>query len=130
MLIYDLTCSQGHHFEGWFKDLPDLNSQIQEKILNCPICNDDLISRKPSTFGLMKRSQNEPAPLAPPLGPKGVPQDKMQHLLRQWAVISEKLEKESENVGTNFAEEALKMHYGVTTRRNIRGISTEAQEVV
>jgi hypothetical protein len=38
------------------------------------------------------------------------------------------LEKNFEDVGGNFAKEALKMHYDVTEKRNIRGTSTPAEE--
>jgi len=38
------------------------------------------------------------------------------------------LENNFENVGADFAREALKMHYDVTDKRNIRGTSTEAEE--
>jgi hypothetical protein len=31
-------------------------------------------------------------------------------------------------VGCNFATEALKMHYGATEQRNIRGTSTDTEE--
>ena len=34
----------------------------------------------------------------------------------------------SEDVGTNFAGEALKIHYGVTDKRNIRGSATLEEE--
>ena len=33
-----------------------------------------------------------------------------------------------DNVGADFAEEALKMHYGVTEPRSIRGVSTPKEE--
>ena len=33
-----------------------------------------------------------------------------------------------EDVGTDFAKEALKMHYGVSDPRNIRGVSSEQEE--
>ena len=38
------------------------------------------------------------------------------------------LEKNFEDVGTDFAREALKMHYDVSEKRNIRGTGTEAEE--
>ncbi len=38
------------------------------------------------------------------------------------------LEKNFENVGPDFTREALKMHYGVSKNRNIRGTSTKAEE--
>ena len=38
------------------------------------------------------------------------------------------LDKNFENVGSNFAKEALKIHYGVSEKRNIRGTSTIEEE--
>jgi hypothetical protein len=38
------------------------------------------------------------------------------------------VEKNFDNVGSEFANEALKMHYGVKEPRNIRGTSTEQEE--
>ncbi|MDR2301903.1 MAG: DUF1178 family protein, partial [Deltaproteobacteria bacterium] len=38
------------------------------------------------------------------------------------------LETEFVDVGSKFTEEALKIHYGVSPKRNIRGMSTEDQE--
>jgi len=38
------------------------------------------------------------------------------------------VEKNFEDVGTDLAKESLKIHYGVTEPRNIRGITTEAEE--
>ena len=42
--------------------------------------------------------------------------------------ISEYVNKNFDNVGCEFAKEALKMHYGVTESRNIRGVSTREEE--
>lgn len=127
MVVYDLICSQGHRFEGWFADLEDLEQQLAASLLVCPVCGDLAINRRPSTFGLVKAGRTErenPAP-APAPGQGGIP---VQQLLRQWEELSRRLETEYDNVGANFADEALKMHYGVIERRNIRGLSTEPQE--
>jgi hypothetical protein len=35
-----------------------------------------------------------------------------------------------EDVGTQFTKEALKIHYGVEEKRNIRGVSTPEEEKV
>lgn len=126
MVVYDLTCSQGHRFEGWFQDLEDLETQLASHMLSCPICNDENISRLPSTFGLVKSGRVEAAPPVQDQIPSKAAQ--LQEVMRRWNEISARLEKEFTDVGSNFAEEALKMHYGVTDRRNIRGLSTESQE--
>ncbi|MDR2302584.1 MAG: DUF1178 family protein, partial [Deltaproteobacteria bacterium] len=54
MVVFDLTCINGHNFEGWFESLADLEKQIEDKILVCPICNEVSVCRRPSTFGLVK----------------------------------------------------------------------------
>jgi hypothetical protein len=40
------------------------------------------------------------------------------------------VEKNFDDVGCDFAKEALKIHYGVTEARNIRGVSTKEEEKV
>lgn len=125
MVVYDLICSQGHNFEGWFADLEDLEQQLEARILVCPVCGDLAISRRPSTFGLVKSNRAEKENPNPAKVQGGVP---VQELMRQWEELSRRLEKEYDDVGSNFADEALKMHYGVAERRNIRGLSTENQE--
>jgi hypothetical protein len=42
--------------------------------------------------------------------------------------IIDYVDKNFDNVGCDFAKEALKIHYGVSEPRNIRGISTEQEE--
>lgn len=125
MVIYDLICSQGHRFEGWFKDLEDLEKQLTGDMLTCPLCNDGKINRLPSTFGLVKsgRSETEVPPSKMP-----APLAQLQEVMNRLSEISVRLEKDFADVGSNFADEALKMHYGVSANRNIRGLSTSAQE--
>jgi len=124
MVVYDLICARGHRFEGWFDNLKDLSSQLSAHILVCPICGDGQVSRRPSTFGVVKsgRTEEKPAENPPSL------QDSALEMFQRWAEFSQRLEREFDDVGQGFAEEALKMHYGVSKRRGIRGLSTEAQE--
>ena len=126
MLIYDLICARGHRFEGWFSDLEDLEKQLTGKILLCPVCGDENISRRPSTFGLLRSARPEPE--SAPSPPEQPGAEQFQEMIRRWAELSNRLERDFDDVGPNFADEALKMHYGVADRRNIRGMSTEAQE--
>lgn len=91
------------------------------------MCSDDKISWRPSTFGLVKSGRSE-AVAPPPEVPVPAPMAQLQEAIRQLSEMSGRLEKEFADVGSNFADEALKIHYGVSTRRNIRGLSTESQE--
>ena len=119
MIVYDLSCANGHTFEGWFEDLKAFQDQRQDELIACPVCNDISIDVIPSTFGIMKGASSQPE------RPKEIPE-------HQHEVTPEKfvnfLEKNFEDVGHKFAQEALKMHYDVSEKKNIRGTSTEAEE--
>jgi hypothetical protein len=118
MIAYDLSCKHGHTFEGWFADLEAFQEQRRKNLIACPVCNDAEVQVMPSAFGIKKG------------GPK--PREVSESSLPASDVTPEKfvsfLEKNFEDVGHNFAKEALKMHYEVTEKRNIRGTSTATEE--
>jgi hypothetical protein len=116
MIVFDLQCVKGHCFEGWFESLEDLEAQIQAKLVNCPACNSTRIKKVPSSFAIAKRGASEPdAEMAA-------------RLVGQ--ALHRYLHDNFENVGAGFTAEALKMHYGVSPTRNIRGVSTPQEEEV
>jgi hypothetical protein len=116
MIAYDLRCGNGHAFEGWFKDTRAYQDQKKKGLIACPVCNDTYVSRIPSTFAI-KSSQNVDATL-----------DSYTELMESGKKIVDFIEKNFDDVGCNFAKEALKMHYGVTEPRSIRGVSTKEEE--
>jgi hypothetical protein len=117
MIAYDLQCSQGHQFEGWFEDSRAFDHQNEQGLIACPVCDDTAILKVPSTFAIKGTSGTIP------LKPDG--QLDMAALGKQ---IVDYVETNFDNVGADFAEEALKMHYGVSEPRNIRGVSTPREE--
>lgn len=120
MIAYDLQCDNGHAFEGWFADAKAYKGQKQKGMVSCPVCNSGAVRRMPSTFAI-KVANREPSPSAG--GPKIDPE----RLSRK---IVDFVERHFDNVGPDFAKEALKIHYGASEPRNIRGTSTEAEEKV
>ena len=56
MIAYDLQCSNGHVFEGWFEDSNAYETQKEKGLIGCPACDDTSIHRIPSTFAI-KSSQ-------------------------------------------------------------------------
>ena len=116
MIVYDLQCANGHTFEGWFEDRNAYEDQGRKKLIVCPVCSDTSVVAVPSTFSIKA-------------GPTSSEKkdDKPEDRPRVEKTI-EFLEKNFEDVGANFAPEALKMHYNVTEKRNIRGTTTEAEE--
>lgn len=114
MIIFDLQCSNGHRFEGWFEDGQSFETQNEQSLITCPLCNDTSIFRIPSTFAIKSSSPGVPLPGAElsDLGKK----------------LMEFVDKNFDDVGCDFAKEALKIHYGVSEPRNIKGSSTEDEE--
>lgn len=116
MIVFDLICLRGHKFEGWFNDGKAYEDQKARGLLICPVCNDADISKTPTAFSI-KAAQPEKPP-APS-------QKELANLEKTLAAF---IENNFDNVGSRFATEALKIHYGVTEPRNIRGTSTQAEE--
>lgn len=118
MIAYDLQCANGHTFEGWFEDRKAYLDQQKKGLIACPACNETAVSIIPSTFAI----KSSPAPV-PQMRPAN--EDQLKKIGRQ---LTEFVEKNFDDVGTDFAKEALKIHYGATEARNIRGISTKDEE--
>ena len=131
MVIFYLICANGHRFEGWFTSLADLESQMADSLISCPVCGIENVTRRPSTFGLVKSRPAETAP-AEPVDAELVDDgsQRLLHAFQRLREMTQILEKEFDDVGSDFSTEALKMHYGVAPRRNIRGLSTSDEERV
>jgi hypothetical protein len=124
MIVYDLQCRNGHTFEGWFEDAKAFKKQQKTNLIACPVCNDTQVTRIPSTFAIkgsaaarkLAAYKNETA------------SDLQMDQMKMARTVTEFFEKNFDNVGSDFASEALKMHYGVKEPRNIRGVSTSQEE--
>jgi hypothetical protein len=117
MIIFDLQCQNGHAFEGWFEDSQAFEDQKSQGLIACPVCNDTAVIKVPSTFAIKGSSQSVASQ-----PPKKVDY----HKLGQQIV--EYVNNNFDDVGADFAKEALKIHYGAAQPRNIRGISTSKEE--
>lgn len=118
MIAYDLKCGNGHSFEGWFDDRKSFENQKRKGLISCPYCDDTSVAILPSTFAI---KSSQPA--------KEDPEQKNSTEKIEKLII-EFFEKNFDNVGSNFASEALKIRYGVAKPRNIRGVSSEEEEKI
>ena len=116
MIAYDLQCVNGHAFEGWFEDSEAYQTQKKKELIACPVCNNTSVSRIPSTFAI----KSSPIPKQTSL--------QEENLKKIGKEIVDYVEKNFDDVGCDFAKEALKIHYGVEEPRNIRGVSTKEEE--
>lgn len=114
MIAFDLGCGEGHRFEGWFDDGVAFEEQLAAGLVTCPVCGSADVARLPSAFAIKG-------------GPAADP-DTLRQLAEVGRKVTEVMEKKFENVGCDFAREALKIHYGAAEPRNIRGVSTPDEE--
>lgn len=119
MIAYDLQCKNGHCFEGWFEDAKTFEKQCKQGLVACPICDDTDVARLPSTFAIKGLKRTPPAAAPPKTAAEA-------EIMAR--AVMEYVENNFDNVGSDFAKEALKIHYGAAEPRNIRGSSTPQEE--
>ncbi|MBN1625713.1 MAG: DUF1178 family protein [Deltaproteobacteria bacterium] len=120
MIAFDLQCSKGHVFEGWFDNLESYEKQNSMKLVSCPHCNDNKIKRVLSPVTSIKSASVQlPGNDDGKINYKQLAKEMVNYINREF-----------EDLGTGFAKEALKIHYGVSKERNIRGSATENEESI
>lgn len=124
MIAFDLKCENGHSFEGWFQDGGAFEEQKNKGLISCPICENTNITKAISTFAIKKSGATPKSHL---INKKIDPQIALKDLNKK---IVDFVEKNFDDVGTDFTKEALKIHCGVTEPRNIRGVSTKEEEKI
>ena len=120
MIAFDLRCDNGHVFEGWFENGDTFEAQKKKGLVTCPVCNTISVSKIPTSFGIKKSTPSA----------KGMHIDEQAALASIGRKIVDFVEKNFDDVGTDFTREALKIHYGVEEPRNIRGVSSVEEEKV
>ncbi len=159
MICFTLICSDEHEFEGWFPDNARFEKQAANRLLSCPICGNSDIrkaimapavhsGRRSSSAAAAEPSGSDQAdsatasvaavpsspqaasasPPAPAIGPD---QRKMMMAYAMMRQVQTYVEKNFDNVGRKFPEEARKIHHGEVDARGIYGEVTaeEAKEL-
>ncbi|WP_422378474.1 DUF1178 family protein [Roseibium sp.] len=149
MIKYTLVCDDAHSFEGWFRNSDDFDKQCSRSLVACPVCGSTeirkglmapAVSTARGKEALVSAARNEmqaqeavPEPAAPAadaatpalqpsaLLPKDIQQKEIVEALR---LVRSRIIENSENVGTNFASEARKIHNGEAEERSIYGETT------
>ena len=117
MIAFDLKCSKGHMFEGWFDNLKSYEEQNAGNMISCPYCDDTKIKKVLSPVAMRTSSANNMEKGLGPIDYKRLAKEVLDYI-----------HNEFEDLGTDFTKEALKIHYGVAEERNIRGSATEDDE--
>lgn len=115
MIRFALKCACGHRFESWFRDNAACEDLMAAGHLSCPACGGSGVVKAPMApfVASARDAASETAAESRDARVRAA-------LLR----LREAVEANSENVGTSFAEEARKIHYGEAPQRSIYGDAT------
>lgn len=131
MIAFDLQCSGGHKFEGWFASSSDFDLQQSSGLLACPVCDDSIVQKALSVPNVGRKGNqlsaapaNAPATAEPVSGevinaPSLPPA--MLEVMHKLAMAQTEMLKSSVWVGREFAETARAIHYGEEPDRLIHG---------
>ena len=153
MIKYQLICDLSHEFEGWFQTSASFDAQNQSELITCPVCGSANVRRALMTPNLAspKRRRRPTAdnisstnvsinetngnPSSPSNQPNSlVSRDvssgdspsvtEIGEAMAQLRQLQRKITAEYRDVGTEFASEARKIHYGESAPENIYGQSS------
>jgi hypothetical protein len=129
MIVFDLACTLGHRFEGWFGSSADYEDQRARGLLACPTCGLSDVTKAPMAPAVPAKGNTKgevlPADTRPMANTPMPPE--VQQALRQLAKAQAEALKNSTWVGDRFAEETRKMHYGERDEAPIHGQASLAE---
>lgn len=147
MIVFDLRCKKDHVFEAWFKDSAAYSEQVEAGVVRCPVCGSSRVEKALMAPNVTTRRQNkEPSPALPaseaaaPVETTTPPAkvlpaagsvttnadvEKVTEVMQALKELRENVERECDYVGSDFAEEARRIHYGEREPRGIYGESSD-----
>ena len=147
MIVFDLSCDSGHHFEGWFGSSVDFADQQAKGLLCCPECGSADVVKAPMAPAVPKKGNQKslrPAPVqqttpqsSPETSPPqpmaaGQPSPEAMKALAKMAEMQAAALEKSTYVGEKFADKSRAMHYGEEDHAPIHGQASlkEAKELL
>jgi hypothetical protein len=128
--VLDLRCGAGHTFEGWFGSEGDYVSQRDRGLVDCPVCGNADLVRLPSAPRLNLSGARAPGAEAVPAGGAAPPPASapgtavLGSAAKRFVDAVADLLNNTQDVGSRFAEEARRIHYGESDAKAIRGRTT------
>jgi len=102
MITYDLQCQNGHEFEGWFKDRKNFEKQLKKKLIECPLCGDRNVKMILTGCAIKTKSDRKAEEI----------KKKMLDIVKIGRELSDYARDHFKYVGSDFPEEARKIHRG------------------
>ena len=130
MIRYALACNKAHAFESWFPSSEAYDAQRAQGLLTCPVCGSGEVEKQIMAPSVARTDKAPAAPVAtptPPVAEAAPPQpvallsEPEQAFRAMLKAVREHVTQNADYVGSGFAEEARKMHYGEIEHRSIYG---------
>jgi hypothetical protein len=112
MIRFSLHCDHDHDFEGWFRSNDDFDAQVGKRLVTCPVCNSHKVGKALMAPSVTTGRQKEKIAVA------------MSKMVTELKEMAQKVRENADYVGSDFAEEARKIHFGEVEKRGIYGEAT------
>ena len=110
MISFNLVCHCGHGFQAWFGSEADYEAQQARALVTCPVCDSAQVSKTLMAPGVSTGRAREAA-----RAEKG---RELRNAIRE---LHDQVTRNADDVGSNFASEARRIHFGETKARAIYG---------
>ncbi len=125
MIRYSLRCTEGHAFDGWFRDSAAFDAQAAAHQLACPQCGATDVAKAlmaPSVVSSGAQAPREAAEAAQPTETHTLAADpRARALAEAMRRLRAHVEANADYVGERFPEEARRIHHEEAEHRNIYG---------
>ena len=130
MIVFDLCCTDGHRFEGWFGSSEDFAAQQARGLVACPTCGSAEVAKAPMAPAVPRKG-NQRTDAKQPVAGGALPPEAAE-MLGKLAKLQAEALKSSTWVGEKFADRSREMHYGERDPQAIHGQATpdEARALV
>lgn len=121
MIKYNLICKCGNSFESWFANSSEFDSLFKKKMVKCIYCESSSVKKTLMAPGLKRKSNQI------------LKKSKLQRdIKKELSNFKKYIEKNCENVGEKFPQEARSIHYDKKTSKGIYGKATpeETKELI
>jgi len=121
VIRYNLICKCGKTFESWFASSFEFDSLNKKKIIKCIYCDSSSVKKTVMAPRLTRKSN------------KILNKNKLQRdIKKQLTYFKKYIEKNCEDVGERFPQEARNIHYDKKTSKGIYGKATpeETSELI
>ena len=122
MIVFDLSCPDGHRFEAWFGSSGAFDAQRKRGLVECPQCGSNVVDKAPMAPAVPVKSNARQTNATRPLTNEMPPE--VATAIRALAEAQAMALKSSKWVGGEFAEQSRAMHYGEREHATIHGQAT------